>query len=90
MNKSPGFLPLLPLVAAAAPALGFAPYPLLLAVTLSASCAFMLPTATPPNAIVFASGAVSLQKMVRVGLVMNMMAAAIIALAAFLVSVAEG
>ncbi len=75
---------LLPLVAAAAPALGLPPYPLLLAVTLSASCAFMLPTATPPNAIVFASGSLSLRRMAAVGAGMNGIAAVVIALAAAL------
>jgi sodium-dependent dicarboxylate transporter 2/3/5 len=75
---------LLPLVAAAAPALGIPPAPLLLAVTLSASCAFMLPTATAPNAIVFASGAFTLRRMAAVGLVMNILAALIIAAAAWL------
>lgn len=75
---------LLPLVAAAAPALGIAPAPLLLAVTLSASCAFMLPTATAPNAIVFASGAFTLKRMAAVGLVMNLTAALVIAATAWL------
>jgi sodium-dependent dicarboxylate transporter 2/3/5 len=75
---------LLPLVAAAAPALGLPPLPLLIAVTLSASCAFMLPTATPPNAIVFASGSLTLRRMATVGLGMNLLAAAVIALAAAL------
>ena len=74
---------LLPLVAAAAPALGIPTAPILLAVTLSASCAFMLPTATAPNAIVFASGAFTLRRMASVGIVMNMLAALVIAMAAW-------
>ena len=40
--------------------------------TLSASCAFMLPVATPPNAIVFGSGEVRMSDMIRVGIVMNL------------------
>jgi sodium-dependent dicarboxylate transporter 2/3/5 len=52
---------------------------MMLAVTLSASCAFMLPTATPPNAIVFASGSLTLRRMAAVGLAMNLVAALVIA-----------
>ncbi len=44
---------------------------LLIPVTMAASCAFMLPMATPPNAIVFASGHVKVSEMVRVGLILN-------------------
>jgi sodium-dependent dicarboxylate transporter 2/3/5 len=69
----------LPLVAATAPAVGLPAYPMMLAVTLSASCAFMLPTATPPNAIVFASGSLTLRRMAAVGVAMNLVAALVIA-----------
>lgn len=41
-------------------------------VTLAASCAFMLPMATPPNAIVFASGHVRVGQMARIGIVLNL------------------
>ncbi len=75
---------LLPLAAAAAPALGLPVAPVLLAVTLSASCAFMLPVATAPNAIVFASGAFTLRRMAALGLIMNLLAALVIASAAWL------
>ena len=40
---------------------------------LAASCAFMLPVATPPNAIVFASGLVPLPRLARVGLLVNLL-----------------
>ena len=48
-------------------------HPLLLMIpaTISASCAFMLPVATPPNAIVFGSGHIPLGKMIKTGLILN-------------------
>lgn len=51
----------------------------LLAITLSASCAFMLPVATPPNTIVFGSGEVNSKGMVRVGVFLNLVCALVIA-----------
>lgn len=47
-------------------------------VTLAASCAFMLPMATPPNAIVFASGHVRVDQMARVGIVLNLISVALL------------
>ncbi len=44
---------------------------LLIPVTIASSCAFMLPMATPPNAIVFASGFVKVHQMARVGIILN-------------------
>ncbi len=44
---------------------------LLIPVTMASSCAFMLPMATPPNAIVFASGFVKVHQMARVGVILN-------------------
>lgn len=44
---------------------------MLIPVTMASSCAFMLPMATPPNAIVFASGYVKVSEMVRVGIILN-------------------
>lgn len=51
---------------------------LLVGATLACSCAFMLPVATPPNAIVFSSGEVSLKEMMRAGLFMNIVSIVII------------
>lgn len=57
-------------------------------VTLASSCAFMLPMATPPNAIVFASGHVRVGEMARVGVVLNLISVAILfALAYYVVPV---
>lgn len=63
---------LMPILAAAARGLGIAPALLMIPAALSASCAFMLPVATPPNAIVFGSGWVRTGQMARTGLVLNL------------------
>jgi len=47
---------------------------LLIPVTIASSCAFMLPMATPPNAIVFASGYIKVYEMARVGIILNLIA----------------
>ena len=52
----------------------------MLPVTLSASMAFMMPVATPPNAIVFASRQISIAEMARAGIWMNLIGIAMIAL----------
>jgi len=49
---------------------------LLIPVTMASSCAFMLPMATPPNAIVFASGYIKVAQMARVGIFINLIAVA--------------
>jgi sodium-dependent dicarboxylate transporter 2/3/5 len=63
---------LLPVLAALAPGLGVHPYLLVFPAALAASCAFMLPVATPPNAIVFASGRVRIGQMARAGFWCNL------------------
>jgi len=63
---------LLPVVGAIALQAGVAPIVLTVPITIAASCAFMLPVATPPNAIVFATGAISIPQMVRAGFVLNL------------------
>lgn len=62
---------LLPIAGAAAVLTGASPQLLTLSVALFATLGFMLPVATPPNAIVFGTGAVSIRHMIRAGLVMN-------------------
>ena len=53
---------------------------LLIPVTMASSCAFMLPMATPPNAIVFASGYIKVHEMARVGIILNLIAIALLVL----------
>ncbi len=64
----------LPVVAAIAAQSGIEPLVLCVPITLAASCAFMLPVATPPNAIVFSSGALTIPQMIRAGILMNLIA----------------
>ncbi len=81
----------LPVMAAVAVETGQDPLLFVVPVTLAASCAFMLPVATPPNAIVFSSGAVSIPRMMRAGFVLNMIGIAVLAVAAmYLVPVVFG
>lgn len=68
----------LPLMASVAPALAADPFLLTIPVALGASCAFMLPVATPPNAIVFGSGRLTVAQMARAGFLLNLAAIAII------------
>lgn len=63
---------MLPILAAVALAGNFDVTDMLLVATFSASCAFMLPVATPPNAIIFATGHVKMEDMVKVGIRLNL------------------
>jgi len=71
---------LMPLLAATATVNGLDPMLLMVPAVLSASCAFMLPVATAPNAIVFGSGKVRIREMARAGLALNLMGAVVITL----------
>ena len=72
-------------------ALGVDPLPLLVASTLAASCAFMLPVATPPNAIVYGSGFLSIGEMARAGFVLNIVFIALLTvLAQFVLPLLSG
>lgn len=62
---------ILPVLAPLALSIDVHPYVLMVGATLAASCAFMLPVATPPNAVVFGSGYLRIPDMVRVGIWMN-------------------
>lgn len=70
---------LVPIFMGVAVALGLPPVLLAAAIAVSASCAFMLPVATPPNAIVFATELVPQATMMRCGLVLNLLCIAVIA-----------
>ncbi|MEM7474149.1 MAG: SLC13 family permease [Planctomycetota bacterium] len=76
---------LVPVLAAIAPGVGIHPYMLIIPATVAASCAFMLPVATPPNAIVFGSGEITLPQMVRAGFVLNLISLLVVTLLAVLV-----
>ena len=71
---------LAPVVAGIAIGLGIPMLYLLIPVTMASSCAFMLPMATPPNAIVFASGYVKVNQMVRAGIFLNLIAVGLLIL----------
>lgn len=62
---------LIPVFASVAEAFGMSPVILSVLIAVAASCAFMLPVATPPNAIVFASGHIKQQEMMRIGIILN-------------------
>ena len=75
---------LMPLLAAVAAGAGLAPEILMAPAVISASCAFMLPVATAPNAIVYGTGRVSIAEMAREGVALNIIVALIVALTSWL------
>ncbi len=72
----------LPVIAALAIETGNDPLLFVIPVTLAASCAFMLPVATPPNAIVFSSGYLSIPRMMRAGIALNLIGVAVLSIIA--------
>ncbi|MGQ0658934.1 MAG: SLC13 family permease [Chromatiales bacterium] len=88
---------LLPLIAASATSLGVHPAPLMMAASIAASFGFMLPAGTPPNAIVFSSGYITVPQMARSGLAVDIFGVVLVAVMCYVfapwalhVSVAEG
>ena len=69
-----------PILAATATSMGLSPLVLTVPATIAASCAFMLPAATPPNAIVFGTGYFTVPQLVRAGIGVNLMGIALISL----------
>lgn len=74
---------LVPVFAAIAEQMGIPSEVLVLVIGIGASCAFMLPVATPPNAIVFGTGLIKQSEMIRTGMVLNIIATVIIGLWAY-------
>jgi sodium-dependent dicarboxylate transporter 2/3/5 len=70
---------LMPILAAAALAAGIDPVLLMIPAAMSASCAFMLPVATAPNAVVYGTDRIPIRVMFREGLVLNLIGAGVIA-----------
>jgi len=71
---------ILPILASVALKLDLHPFGLMVGATLAASCAFMLPVATPPNAVVFASGYLQIRDMVKAGFWLNIISIGLITL----------
>ncbi|MFV8828006.1 SLC13 family permease [Alkalihalobacterium sp. APHAB7] len=74
---------ILPIMASLAFAIDVHPYALMIPAAIAASCAFMLPVATPPNAVVFASGHLKMLDMARAGFWINMIAIVVIVIAIY-------
>jgi len=70
---------ILPILAAIGVATQTHPLALMIPATISASCAFMMPVATPPNAIIFGSGRLTVGEMARAGIFLNLLGALVIA-----------
>ncbi len=74
MSNSPQVTIMMPVLASASASMHLHPYWLMIPATLMSSLAFMLPAGTPPNAIAFASGHVTMRQMVKTGFVLNVAA----------------
>lgn len=74
---------LIPIAGATAPVLGMHPAPVMLAITLASSFGFMLPAGTPPNAIVYSSGYITVPQMARSGLIVDLFGATVVAFICF-------
>lgn len=77
---------LMPLVAAMSEALQVHPEPLLVGATIGASCAFMMPVGTPPNAMVFGTGRIKIADMIRAGFWLNIVAVVVITVMVYILS----
>jgi sodium-dependent dicarboxylate transporter 2/3/5 len=75
---------ILPILASIAVAIKMNPLMLMIPATLSASCAFMLPVATPPNAIIFGTGRITIGNLARAGFLLNLIGIFLVTLAVYL------
>ncbi len=78
---------MMPILGSLAVAMSIHPYLLMIPAAMSASCAFMLPVATPPNAIIFGSGYVRIPEMAKSGFFLNLIGAIIITALVYLVAI---
>jgi len=69
---------LIPVVIASAQQAGFDPVPPAVAVALATTCAFVFPVSTPPNAIVFGTGRVPLTRMIRTGILLDLLTVGVV------------
>jgi sodium-dependent dicarboxylate transporter 2/3/5 len=76
---------LLPILASVAIKLDVHPFGLMVGATLAASCAFMLPVATPPNAVVFGPGYLKIKDMVKAGLWLNIISIILLTLMVYFI-----
>jgi sodium-dependent dicarboxylate transporter 2/3/5 len=74
----------MPILLSTAKVMEISPIWLMLPAVLSASCAFMFPVATPPNAIIFGSGKINVVEMVKVGFILNIVGIVIISCISYL------
>lgn len=80
---------IVPVLGSMAVTLGLDPRLVMIPATIAASCAFMLPIATPPNAIVFGSNRINMDQMVRAGVALNLLGVVLITAAMFLLIVPQ-
>src|SRR5690606_473534 len=74
---------LVPVFAAIAEQMGLPPAVLVMIIGIAASCAFMLPVAPPPNSVVVGTGLIKHTEMLRVGVILNIIAAVVVGLCAY-------
>ncbi len=78
---------ILPVLAPVALASGMDPYILMAAATMAASCAFMMPAATPPNAIAFGTGHLDIRDMISTGFVLNVVSILLITVLMYFIKI---
>lgn len=78
---------ILPIMASVSVALNLNPMLLMITVTLSASMAFMLPVATPPNTIIFASGRIKIYEMAKTGILLNLLGIVVVSVIVYFLGI---